>query len=181
MVAASFQLREFVDAAKKAYPVDPNEIYVMGFSQGGVMAYDLVLQSPAEFRALIAMSSWLPGEIAARIPATPEHAALPTLVIHGENDPMIPVERAHESRARLEALGIHTVGDLVRADSRRLDARFGAWGLAVARLARAVRRGQSRGIRFRALSARPRITQGSRRSTRGRVRRHRSPARREPR
>jgi phospholipase/carboxylesterase len=107
MVAASFQLREFVDAAKRAYPIDPNEIYVMGFSQGGVMAYDLVLSSPAEFRALIALSSWLPGELAARIAPTPDHARLPTLVIHGEDDPMIPVQRAHESRERLEALGVH--------------------------------------------------------------------------
>lgn len=125
MVAASFQLRAFVDAAKQAYPVDPAEIYVLGFSQGGVMAYDLALGSPAEFKALVALSSWLPAELAARFRSTPAHAALPTLVIHGERDPMIPIARAHESRARLEALGItvahgeYAMGHEINAQSLR--------------------------------------------------------------
>lgn len=106
MVAASYQLRSFVDAAKQAYPVDENEIYVLGFSQGGVMAYDLVLQSPGEFRALIALSTWLPAPLAQRAVRGPELEALPTLVIHGEHDPMIPVARARESIERLQGLGV---------------------------------------------------------------------------
>ncbi len=106
MVAATFELRAFIDAAKKAYPVDPNEIYVLGFSQGGVMAYDLVLRSPGEFKALIALSTWLPAELVQRAERGPELEALPTLVIHGEQDPMIPVDRARESIERLQGLGV---------------------------------------------------------------------------
>jgi DNA polymerase-4 len=37
---------------------------------------------------------------------------------------------------RLRAAGFHTLGDLARADDRRLEERLGDWGLAVARLAR---------------------------------------------
>jgi phospholipase/carboxylesterase len=80
---------------------------VLGFSQGGVMAFDLALESPETFKALIALSSWLPEEMVEGIEASPALAALPTLLIHGEVDPMIPVARAHESRERLEALGVH--------------------------------------------------------------------------
>jgi phospholipase/carboxylesterase len=107
MVAASFQLRAFVDEAKRAYPIDPACLIVMGFSQGGVMAYDLVLNQPSEFKALIALSSWLPAEIADRVEPSDALATLPTLVLHGEQDPMIPVERARESRERLQNLGVN--------------------------------------------------------------------------
>jgi len=40
------------------------------------------------------------------------------------------------ARGRLEALGIRTVGELARADSRYLEQALGHWGLEVARLAR---------------------------------------------
>jgi DNA polymerase-4 len=40
------------------------------------------------------------------------------------------------ARGRLEALGVNTIGDLLSADARRLEAEFGPWALSVARLAR---------------------------------------------
>jgi DNA polymerase-4 len=40
------------------------------------------------------------------------------------------------ARGRLAALGVHTIGDLVAADPRRLEAEFGPWGSSVVRLAR---------------------------------------------
>jgi len=40
------------------------------------------------------------------------------------------------AQARLETAGFRTVGDLARADSARLEALLGSWGLEVARLAR---------------------------------------------
>ncbi|MEE9608975.1 MAG: DNA polymerase IV [Myxococcota bacterium] len=40
------------------------------------------------------------------------------------------------ARMRLEAAGLRTIGDLARADPRRLEASLGAWGVQIARLAR---------------------------------------------
>ena len=40
------------------------------------------------------------------------------------------------ARRRLEALGIHSVGDLARAEGQRLEQELGSWGLEMARLAR---------------------------------------------
>jgi phospholipase/carboxylesterase len=103
--AARQLLREFLDEACKRYPVDRRKIVVVGFSQGGVMAYDLVLSDPGRFAGLVALSSWLPEPIDAAIPSSEEHRNFPVLVIHGTQDPMIPVERAQESRRRLLARG----------------------------------------------------------------------------
>ncbi|MGH0038191.1 MAG: alpha/beta hydrolase [Myxococcota bacterium] len=104
--SARERLRAFVDAATQQLPVDRRHSVVLGFSQGGVMAYDMALRAPGDFVGLVALSSWLPNDLANGIEVREEHAQLPTLVIHGTKDPMIPVERARESRERLRGFGI---------------------------------------------------------------------------
>jgi phospholipase/carboxylesterase len=105
--AARRLVREFLDEACRRYPIDRRKIVVLGFSQGGVMAYDLVLGDPGRFAGLIALSSWLPEPVDSAIGAQDEHKNFPALVIHGTQDPMIPVERAQESRRRLLARGVN--------------------------------------------------------------------------
>jgi phospholipase/carboxylesterase len=99
-------LQRFIDSALATHPVDPRKVALLGFSQGGVMAYALALHHPAAYAGLIALSSWLPDEMAEVIPANPELANLQTLVIHGTKDPMISIDLAHESREALAKLGV---------------------------------------------------------------------------
>ena len=107
--AAARALRAFLARALDAYPVDREKLVLLGFSQGGFMAYQLALGEPAGFAGLIALSSWLPEPLAASLAPRPEYADLPTLVIHGTEDPMIPVERGQDSRTALLRLGVPTV------------------------------------------------------------------------
>lgn len=99
-------LAAWLDEAVEQYPVDPRKLVVMGFSQGGVMAFDLVLRNPARFAALAALSSWLPNDIANALPNLDAVAGFPVLVQHGTKDPMIPVDRAIESRDRLTQMSV---------------------------------------------------------------------------
>jgi phospholipase/carboxylesterase len=101
-------LRAFLDAALPSYPVDRRKVVLLGFSQGGVMAYDLALREPERFAGLVALSSWLPDALSDSLLRQPAHARLPTLVVHGTRDPMIPIERGRSSRDRLLALGVPT-------------------------------------------------------------------------
>jgi phospholipase/carboxylesterase len=105
--AAVDALWDFLEEASERYPVDPARLVLGGFSQGGFMAYQLALRAPARFAALLAMSSWLPEELAEAVEPTPAHAALPTLLVHGIEDPAVPVERARDAREILEGLGMH--------------------------------------------------------------------------
>jgi phospholipase/carboxylesterase len=107
--AALAQVRGFLEAVCRRYPVDPARLVLGGFSQGGFMAYQLALREPERFAGLMALSSWLPSEAARAIPKQPGHAALPTLVMHGSQDPMIGIERAYASRDALLSLGVPTV------------------------------------------------------------------------
>ena len=99
-------LHAFVDDALVRYPVEPRKVVVLGFSQGGVMAYDLALREPGRFAGLAALSAWLPKPLSDSIPLLPEHAGMPVLVQHGTADPMIEVARARESRDLLAARGV---------------------------------------------------------------------------
>jgi phospholipase/carboxylesterase len=103
---AAALLDEFLDEALRRYPVDPRHLVLMGFSQGGVMAYDLFLRRPDRFAGLAALSSWLPPELARAIPAHEGHKGRPVLVMHGSQDPMIAVERGRESRDALLPFGV---------------------------------------------------------------------------
>jgi phospholipase/carboxylesterase len=99
----------FIDDACERYPVDRSKLVLAGFSQGGFMAYQIALSDPAHYAGLLALSAWLPAELAEQIPPQPAHAALPALVIHGSKDPMIPIERAYASRDALLRLKVPTV------------------------------------------------------------------------
>ncbi len=99
-------VRGFIDQALGLFPIERRKLVVIGFSQGGVMAYDLVLRDPARFAGLAALSSWLPPSLSDQVSRQPEFETLPVMIMHGTSDDMVPVQRAQESRDALRALGI---------------------------------------------------------------------------
>ncbi|MCP3985926.1 MAG: hypothetical protein GY723_16210 [bacterium] len=104
---ASKAIESFLDEAGRRYPIDPRKTVIVGFSQGGVMAYDLVLRNPERFAGLVALSSWFPDHVDEQVPRQPALENFPALLIHGTEDPMIPVERAQQSREKLIARGVN--------------------------------------------------------------------------
>ena len=106
MLSQQKKLQAFLDACLKSYPIDPKKLVVLGFSQGGVMAYSLALANPERFAALAVLSSWLPKELLARLNVTGAVQSLPTLVQHGTQDPMIEVARARSSVETLRQLRV---------------------------------------------------------------------------
>jgi len=99
--SAAKPLERFLDACIERYPVRRDRLLLLGFSQGGVMAYRLFLEQPQRFAGLVALSSWLPGALAEAYPAADAPSDRPVLVMHGTRDPVIDVERARESRRTL--------------------------------------------------------------------------------
>jgi phospholipase/carboxylesterase len=104
MGRAADRLMSFLDAALKRYPIDRRKLIVMGFSQGGVMAYNLAIRHPERFAALVALSTWFPEELAEYAGNRDALAQLPTLVQHGRADDMIEITKARESVERLRKL-----------------------------------------------------------------------------
>lgn len=97
-------LGDFIDAALRRYPIALDRVALLGFSQGGVMAYAHAVRPRLRLAAVAALSTWfapgiLDGAANARLDG------LPVLVQHGANDELIPVSRGRESVERLRELG----------------------------------------------------------------------------
>ncbi len=104
LLSARDRLQTFLAQALARYPIDREKLVVLGFSQGGAMAYSLALGEPDRFRALVSMSSWLSQELVDALPLKATVQFPPALVQHGERDELIAVDRARESIERLRKL-----------------------------------------------------------------------------
>jgi phospholipase/carboxylesterase len=106
ILASRRRLEVFVDQCAQSYPIDLQKFGIVGFSQGGVMAYSLALTNPERFTALAVLSSWLPKELLPRIEINAAVQSLPSLVQHGTEDPTIQVDRARSSVEILRQLKV---------------------------------------------------------------------------
>lgn len=104
ILSARQRLQYFLNECLRRYPIDTRRLVILGFSQGGVMAYSLALTNPKRFAALVVLSSWLPMELEAQISINESVQSLPTLVQHGTQDHMIEIARARDSVERLREL-----------------------------------------------------------------------------
>lgn len=106
VLSARQKVQVFLDECLRSYPIDAKKLVVLGFSQGGAMAYSLALADPGRFSALAVLSSWLPQELLPRLNVPDAVQSLPALVQHGTQDPMIEVERARKSVEMLRQLRV---------------------------------------------------------------------------
>ncbi|MXY84934.1 MAG: hypothetical protein F4Y95_00135 [Chloroflexi bacterium] len=95
-------LATFIDSACERYNVDGERLALMGFSQGGFLAYRLALSQPHRWQGAAMLSTWLSDEAADDV--HPDAADLPLLVQHGTNDPLVGVDRGRNSRDQLQAM-----------------------------------------------------------------------------
>jgi len=96
----------FIDAAIARYPVNPRKLVMLGFSQGGMMAFRLAFRQPERFAALVGLSTLFPAELKEKVTNREAIEHLPTLIQHGRADEMIPLKRAKESVEHLRELNV---------------------------------------------------------------------------
>jgi phospholipase/carboxylesterase len=91
MFRSSFdRLKQFIPFAVKEYPIDPERLFLFGFSMGTMMALALALTSPGLLRGVIANSGYVPEDAGLTFQWT-GLAATPFFLAHGAYDPVIPV------------------------------------------------------------------------------------------
>ena len=90
-----------VASASKQYDINPDEIYVTGFSNGGMLAYRLAAETQGIFRAVAAVSAAIGGQ---RSPDDPVYRVpdtgkpMPMLIMHGMRDKQIQVQGGHGAK-----------------------------------------------------------------------------------
>lgn len=97
-------LSHFLDDALRSYPVDPERLFLLGFSMGCVMSLALSLTRPELFRGVIAHSGYVPEGM--HIPLRwGELGELAFFIAHGTLDPVIPVEYARRAKRLFDTSG----------------------------------------------------------------------------
>lgn len=77
------------------------KIVLAGFSQGGAVALQTGLRHPHKLAGIMALSTYLPLATTLADEATAENRKTPVFMVHGTQDPVIPLEMATRSRAVL--------------------------------------------------------------------------------
>jgi predicted peptidase len=89
-----------LDLARKNYKIDPNRIYLMGHSMGGIGTWKLAPKYPDLWAAIAPFSG-------SGAPATLERIkSVPEFVVHGDNDPTVNVQGSRTMVAKMKELGI---------------------------------------------------------------------------
>jgi phospholipase/carboxylesterase len=97
-------LRRFIDEIRAGYPVNPERVMLLGFSQGTIMAYAVSLMDPASFLGIAALSGYIPQR--SGLSLTLENlGSFSAFVSHGTYDQIIPVRLARESAELLNKAG----------------------------------------------------------------------------
>ena len=86
-------IQEAIEGMRKQYAIDTRRIYMVGFSNGGMLAYRFAAERSSQLAAVASVSGAI-GSTAApdqpewRMPV-PEHP-VPVLIIHGSSDETVP-------------------------------------------------------------------------------------------
>ena len=95
---------EAMIAAEIEGGVPADRIVLAGFSQGGAVALQTALRHPLRLAGLMALSTYLPLAGTLRAERSAANASIPVFMAHGEQDPLVGVERAISSRDTLRGL-----------------------------------------------------------------------------
>lgn len=97
---------KFLDELIEKYPIDPNRITLVGFSQGSVLSYAVALSHPEKIQQVVALSGYVHPEIFAENYANKDYSNLRIFASHGSVDQVIPVDWARKVKPFLEDLKI---------------------------------------------------------------------------
>ena len=99
-------IAKFIDELIQTYPIDANNVSLIGFSQGSILSYAVALSYPEKVQKVVAMSGYLNLDIVSDDYLKNTFGNLKIFASHGTVDQVIPVEWARKTPAILENLGI---------------------------------------------------------------------------
>lgn len=97
---AAVYLNGYIDQVMAHHDLTPDKVALIGFSQGTMMSLHVSLRRPEPLAGIVGFSGAMVGgdKLAAEIRSRP-----PVILIHGEADPVVPVEALGEIKKILAA------------------------------------------------------------------------------
>ena len=97
---------KFLETLKTQHSFNEKQIYLVGFSQGGIMSYSVGLTRPDLIKGIVVMSGRLLKEVRPFIASVEKVASLEVFISHGISDNVLNIEYAREAHAYLKTLGL---------------------------------------------------------------------------
>ena len=85
--------------------IDPDHIFLAGFSQGGAIALFTALHQERPLAGVLALSAYLPLAHTAQTESTQSSRQTPIFMAHGTRDPIVPHALGQASNETLKSLG----------------------------------------------------------------------------
>jgi phospholipase/carboxylesterase len=85
--------------------IAPENIFLIGFSQGAVMSIDTALRYPQRLGGVVSLSGYVLHPEHLRVEKHPANERLPIFLAHGLRDTILPIEIGRENNLALRDLG----------------------------------------------------------------------------
>lgn len=97
-------LEEFIGNAINTYAIDPENVFLGGFSQGAILSMTLGLTMGSRIKGVMAFSGYIP--LFVKEEYSNQHTShLQIFISHGEQDPVFPLAWGEENRDYFDKLG----------------------------------------------------------------------------
>ena len=100
------KIANFIDKACSEFPVDKNNVTLLGFSQGTILSYAVALTYPQKVKNVIALSGYVSEDMLDDNLKNHDYSHLDFYCSHGNADQVIPVEWARKAPKFLNQLNI---------------------------------------------------------------------------
>lgn len=91
----------FISNACKAYKLDSTQIFIMGYSQGAIMSYDLAFSKPEKIKGVIALSGYILPESKQLKTDAGKLMNVNFFIGHGDMDQVVDYKAAEEANKYL--------------------------------------------------------------------------------
>ncbi|MBV7268075.1 alpha/beta hydrolase [Winogradskyella luteola] len=102
-------ISKFIDYACKAYPLNSENVTLLGFSQGTILSYAVALTYPQKVKNVVALSGYINEDILPDTIKDKDVSHLNFFCSHGSVDQVIPVDWARKTPGFLEALKVNYI------------------------------------------------------------------------
>lgn len=99
-------INKFIAQIIDKYKIDPDKVYLGGFSQGAIMSLSVSLTFPGTVRGIAAFSGSIMTEIRSLVKPNEVIKELKVFMAHGIDDNVLPIHLAREAKNYLSSLDI---------------------------------------------------------------------------
>ncbi|HMZ06472.1 MAG TPA: hypothetical protein PLN43_07720 [Anaerolineales bacterium] len=100
------RIDRFLSELLEAYPIDPQKLFLMGFSQGSMISMSFLLTRPHRIAGVIAQSGYIPLQSGLQVDKAGVKGK-PVVMTHGHEDSSMPLEWSHQSRDFLQRYDVN--------------------------------------------------------------------------